>query len=105
MPIEYLPAPDPSWEPLYDQVPIAGLDRHPTGEFVALRVTYQNGAAVWCSDTKRLAWHRDQARALSWTPDGNEVVLIRDDYRMNRNSIISSSVTLGQAGNSSKGLC
>jgi hypothetical protein len=81
MPIEYFPAPDPSWEPLYDQAPIAMLDRHPSSEFVALRVTYLNGAAVWRTDTKRLAWHRDQALALSWTPDGSEVVLVRDDFQ------------------------
>ncbi|MEO7714574.1 MAG: hypothetical protein ABIY70_00090 [Capsulimonas sp.] len=82
MPISYFPQPDHSWETLDGEAPEALLDRHPTGEFLAMQTDTggKNRAAIWNAHTKKIVWNPGDISALSWLPDGMEILAVREEY-------------------------
>lgn len=74
------------WEPLLGEQPFAELAVHPSGRFVARQVsvwlhTTVERASVWDAETRKIVWNPGDANALCWTPDGTEVLLIREAYQ------------------------
>jgi hypothetical protein len=71
------------YEPLGDAKPVALISSHPSGQYVALQVPGMplNRAAVWETATGRLVWAPPDTVALSWMPDGREMILIRYRYQ------------------------
>ncbi len=71
------------WEPFLGEQPFASLDRHPSGELLAMQVSgdYTEKAAVWDARTKKIAWQSEGVNALCWTPAGDEFLVIRQVFR------------------------
>jgi hypothetical protein len=58
------------------------LDAHPDGRHVALQAgdSPLNRAGVWDASTGRLVWEPEHTVAMSWLPNGREVLLVHDIY-------------------------
>ncbi len=74
-----------NWEPLHGEQPYTLLALHPFGRFAARQVstwtdTTVERAAIWDAETRKIVWNPGNANAICWTPDGDEVLLIRDPY-------------------------
>ena len=98
--VEYAHAPEPrrsatevmgmsteweNWEPLHGEQPYTLLALHPSGRFASRQVvtwtsTTVERAAIWETETRKLVWDPGNANAICWTPDGAELLLIRDPY-------------------------
>ena len=81
----YFDVPAPEWEPLEGEAPIALLDQHPSGQYVALQVavwhdTLVERAAIWNTTTHTIAWNPGDANALCWLPSGHELLLVREIF-------------------------
>jgi hypothetical protein len=80
-----LKEPERNFEPLHGEQPFVVLDEHPDGQFIAMRVTptdvYGERAAVWSTKSRKTVWLPENANALCWTPDGKEVLLVREFYQ------------------------
>jgi hypothetical protein len=63
--------------------PTALISSHPDEQYVALHVSGSplNRAGIWEVATGRLVWEPSDTVALSWMPDGGEMLLIRDLYQ------------------------
>lgn len=74
------------FRPLHGETPHTRLADHPDGRHVALQITRRDldvlaeRAAVWDSASGKLVWAPEDVRAIAWTPDGNEVLLVRERY-------------------------
>src|SRR5689334_19394378 len=79
----YFAIPALEWERLEDEAPIALLDQHPSGQYVALQVAVWHDslverAAIWNTATHTIAWNPGDANALCWLPSGHQLLLVRE---------------------------
>lgn len=73
------------YEPLEGQRPYRLLDRHPSGAYLVLAAPgEQTEAAVWESQTGKLAWVPKGAVLLCWLEQGTQVVQVRKPRDLER---------------------
>jgi hypothetical protein len=83
------------FEPLHGDQPVVVLDEHPGGEFIAMRVSGgDERAAVWSTKSRKIVWQPEGVTALCWTPDGEEVLLVREfyEYQPEKHEVIVTSL-------------
>lgn len=73
------------FEPLHGDHPVIVLDEHSRGQFIAMRVTATDvdgeRAAIWSTETRKIVWLPENVNAICWTPDGKEILLVREFYQ------------------------
>lgn len=94
---KWIDKPDPMWEQLRGEPPQIRLDRHPSGEFVAMQVNLQletmtQRVAVWNTETRNIEWNPGNANALCWIENGNQVLLIEEVFvpDLNRSAVFAT---------------
>jgi hypothetical protein len=81
-----LTAAEGNFESLHGRQPFVVLDEHPSGDFIAMKVTAGSDAvgeraAIWSTKTRKIVWGPKNVNAVCWTSDGSELLLVRESYQ------------------------
>jgi len=67
-------------EPLAGALPTKEIAHHPAGAYMAMETSQMPPAlGIWETATGSPVWTEAGALALAWTPDGSELLLVRED--------------------------